>query len=69
MTKLHIGALGIAAVVLLACVLSQRCGDDRMHEVLDFSKYIAIATFAHAGALKSKSILAKKKSPKPKEPT
>ena len=63
MTKLHIYALAISGAVLLACVLSRVCGADNMKSVEEYSKYIAIATFAHAGA--SHGMMRKKKK-KPK---
>lgn len=50
MTVYHLGALLIAAVLVLACGMSNTCNHESMNQVIQLATVIVGGTFGHAGA-------------------
>jgi len=50
MTWHHVAALLIAALTVIACGVSEKCGKDSFPAVVQLATVIVAGTFGHAGA-------------------
>ena len=50
MTWHHVAALLIAALTVIACGVSEKCGKDSFPAVVQLASVIVAGTFGHAGA-------------------